>query len=112
MQFALYVMRYFETDACACIRRHQDFALAPVRERRVRVYTEAPGFRPAPRAVARALLCHRVACVVTRTPSVGIDTRSIACSSFQFHSISIYRVQGIEMEWNCPSQVEGIITTG
>ena len=40
-----------ESDACACIRRHQAFALTPVRERRLRVYTEAPGFHPAPRVV-------------------------------------------------------------
>jgi len=37
-----------ERDASACIRKHQAFALAPVRERRFRVYKEAPGFRPAP----------------------------------------------------------------
>jgi hypothetical protein len=38
-----------ERDASACIRRHQAFALAPVRERRFRVYKEAPGFRSGPR---------------------------------------------------------------
>jgi hypothetical protein len=34
------------------MRRHQAFAQGPVseRERRVRVYEEAPGFRPEPRA--------------------------------------------------------------
>ena len=31
------------------MRRHQAFALPPVRERRFRVYEEAPGFRPGPR---------------------------------------------------------------
>jgi hypothetical protein len=40
-----------ERDASACIRRHQAFALAPVRERRLRVYTEAHGFRPGPRVL-------------------------------------------------------------
>jgi len=43
-----------ERDASACIRRHQASAVAPVksrvlRERRFRVYKEAPGFRPGPR---------------------------------------------------------------
>jgi hypothetical protein len=38
-----------ERDASACIRRHHAFALAPVRERRFRVYKEAPGFRLGPR---------------------------------------------------------------
>ena len=38
-----------ERNASACMRRHQAFALAPVRERRVSVYEEAPGFRPGPR---------------------------------------------------------------
>ena len=36
-----------------CISRHQAFALAPVSERRFRVYKEAPGFRPGPP-------CHRM----------------------------------------------------
>ena len=33
-----------------CIRRHQTFALAPVRvrERRFRAYKQRPGFRPSP----------------------------------------------------------------
>ena len=37
-----------ERDASACMRRHQALALPPVRERRFRVYEEAPGFRPGP----------------------------------------------------------------
>jgi len=37
-----------ERDASACIRRHQAFALSPLRERRCHVYEEAPGFRPGP----------------------------------------------------------------
>ena len=31
------------------IRRHQTFALAPVRERRFRMHKEVPGIRPGPR---------------------------------------------------------------
>ena len=44
-----------ERDACACIRRHQAFALAPVRARRFRAYLEAPGFRTAPHNRNRSL---------------------------------------------------------
>jgi hypothetical protein len=40
-------MRESERDASARMRRHQAFD--PVRERRFRVYKEAPGFRPGPR---------------------------------------------------------------
>jgi hypothetical protein len=39
-----------DSDAPACMRRHQAFALAAVREgvRHVRVYEEKPGFRSGP----------------------------------------------------------------
>jgi hypothetical protein len=78
-----------ERDASACIRRHQDFALAPVlvahhvigcywrerktgRERegreseggRVSVFEEAPGFRLGPRA------CHIIGCHMTHVTRV------------------------------------------
>ena len=38
-----------------CIRRHQAFAMVPVRGRRFRVYEykETPGFRPSPRERVR-----------------------------------------------------------
>ena len=41
--------QFRERDASACIRRHQAFALAPVIERRFRVYEDAPCYRPASR---------------------------------------------------------------
>ena len=37
-----------ESDAAACIRKLYASALVPVRERRFRVYNEAPGSRPGP----------------------------------------------------------------
>ena len=45
---ALAPVRERERDASACIRRHQAFALPPVRERRFRVYKAVPGFARAP----------------------------------------------------------------
>jgi len=39
-------MRERDRHASTCLRSHQAFALAPVRGRRFRVYTNAPGFRP------------------------------------------------------------------
>ena len=42
-----------EIVAAECKRKHQAVALAPVRERRCRVYKQAPGFRPGPRVMTR-----------------------------------------------------------
>ena len=80
-----------ERVAFSCIRRHQAFALPPVRERHFRVYEEPPGFRPVPQKLHVDGVCKSGDSVVR---FLGSQLLRLRCSVITVHSRAIRGKRG------------------